>query len=95
VLEARYRPEPNLPISSLQKELNAHFGVLVSITPLNRFRAAQGLERQPARMEKNQDRSSTSEQDWQDGAGGLLLVATVHETGLLAHLETAMAPCLT
>jgi hypothetical protein len=51
-LEARCREEPSLPSSSLQKELNAHFGVLVSITHLNRMRAAQSLERQPARMEK-------------------------------------------
>src|SRR5947209_7029164 len=51
-LEARCRQEPSLPSSSLQKELNAHFGVLVSITHLNRMRAAQSLERQPARMGK-------------------------------------------
>jgi transposase len=74
-LQARCREEPDLPSSSLQKELNAHFGVLVSITHLNRIRAAQGLERRPARMEKNQDPSSAPERDWQDGAGGLLLVA--------------------
>jgi len=49
----------------------------------------------PLGWEKNQDQSPTSERDWQDGAGGLLLVAAVHETGLLAHLETAIAPCLT
>lgn len=42
--------------------------------------------------EKNQHQSSAPERDWQDGAGGLLLVAAVHETGLLAHLETALAP---
>jgi transposase len=51
-LEARCREEPSLSSSSLQKELHAHFGVLVSITHLNRIRAAQGLERQPARMGK-------------------------------------------
>ncbi len=51
-LEARCRKEPGLPSSFLQKELNTHFGVLVSITHLNRIRAAHGLERQPARMEK-------------------------------------------
>jgi transposase len=51
-LEARCREEPGLPSSSLQKELNAHFEVLVSITHLNRIRAAHGLARQPARMEK-------------------------------------------
>jgi len=53
------------------------------------------LKGTPLGWKKNQDPSSTSERDWQDGAGGLLLVAAVHETGLLAHLETAMAPCLT
>jgi transposase len=51
-LEARCREEPSLPSSSLQRELNAHFAVLVSITHLNRIRAAHGLERQPARMGK-------------------------------------------
>jgi transposase len=51
-LEARCREEPSLPSSSLQKELQAHFDVLVSITHLNRIRAAHGLERQPARMGK-------------------------------------------
>ena len=51
-LEARCRQEPSLPSSSLQKELNTHFAVLVSITHLNRIRAAHGLERQLARMEK-------------------------------------------
>jgi transposase len=51
-LETRCREEPTLPSSSLQKELNAHFGVLVSITHLNRIRAARGLARQPARMGK-------------------------------------------
>jgi transposase len=51
-LEARCREEPSLPSSSLQKELLAHFGVLVSITHLNRIRAAHGLERQAARREK-------------------------------------------
>ena len=51
-LEARCREEAGLPSSALQKELQAHFGVLVSITHLHRIRAAHGLERQPARMEK-------------------------------------------
>jgi transposase len=51
-LEARCREEPSLPSSSLQKELHAHFGVLVSITHLNRIRAAHGLTRQPARLGK-------------------------------------------
>jgi hypothetical protein len=49
----------------------------------------------PFGWKKNQDPSSAPERDWQDGASGLLLVAAVHETGLLAHLETAIDPCLT
>src|SRR5712692_7837372 len=48
----------------------------------------------PLGWEKNQDPSSAPERDWQDGAGGLLLVAAVHETGLLPHFERAIAPCL-
>jgi hypothetical protein len=44
---------------------------------------------------KNHGQSSAPEQSWQDGAGGLLLVAAAHETGLLVQLETAIAPCLT
>jgi transposase len=51
-LEARCREEPSLPSSSLQKELNTHFGMLVSITHLNRIRAVHGVARQPVRMEK-------------------------------------------
>ena len=51
-LAVRCREEPGLPSSSLQKELNTHFGVLVSITHLNRIRAAHGLERQRARRGK-------------------------------------------
>jgi transposase len=51
-LETRCRQEPGLPSSSLQRELNTHFEVLVSITHLNRIRAAQGLGRPPARVEK-------------------------------------------
>ncbi len=42
-LKARCREEPSLPSSSLQQELNAHFGVLVSITHLNRIRVAHDL----------------------------------------------------
>jgi transposase len=51
-LEVRCREELSRPRSSLQKELHVHFGVLVSITHLNRIRAAHGLARQPARLGK-------------------------------------------
>jgi hypothetical protein len=49
----------------------------------------------PHGWKKNHGQSSAPERDWQVGAGGLLLVAAVHETGLLVHIESAIAPCLT
>src|SRR6266536_3881653 len=45
---------------------------------------------QPAKREKNQARE---EANVQQGAGGLLLLAAAHETGLLSDLETAIASC--
>src|SRR2546421_7733768 len=45
---------------------------------------------QPARREKNQGGMQTNVEE---GAGGLLLLAAAHETGLLCDLETAIAPC--
>ena len=49
----------------------------------------------PLGWKKNHEQSSAPEQDWHHGAGGLLLVAAAHETGLLAQLATAITPCLT
>ena len=45
---------------------------------------------QPARREKNQGGVQTNVEG---EAGGLLLLAAAHETGLLCDLETAIAPC--
>src|SRR5437588_672130 len=45
---------------------------------------------QPAKREKNH---GAVEVNVQEGAGGLLLVAAAHETGLLSDLETAIASC--
>jgi hypothetical protein len=36
---------------------------------------------------------SIGESRWQEGAGGLLLLAAAHETGLLPALETPLASC--
>ena len=44
----------------------------------------------PAWREKNH---GAVEANIQEGAGGLLLVAAAHETGLLSELETAVASC--
>src|SRR5712692_6132595 len=45
---------------------------------------------QPAKWEKNQGGVETNVEE---GAGGLLLLAAAHETGLLCDLETAIASC--
>ncbi len=45
---------------------------------------------EPARREKNH---RAVEANLQEGAGGLLLLAAAHETGLLGDLETAIASC--
>ncbi len=49
----------------------------------------------PLGWKKNRGQSSVPEQYWQDGAGGLLLVAATHETGLLAQLEKTIAAYVT
>jgi hypothetical protein len=46
--------------------------------------------KQPARRKKN---PTGEEATIQEGAGGLLLLAAAHETGLLSDLETAIASC--
>lgn len=45
---------------------------------------------QPAKRKKNQGDVETNVEE---GAGGLLLLAAAHETGLLCDLETAVASC--
>ena len=49
-LEARCREEPGLPSSSLQKELNAHFGVLVSIIKAGVYSSRGRIDRPPRRL---------------------------------------------
>jgi transposase len=51
-LEERCRSHPQIASSHLQAELEECFGVTISITHLNRVRAASGLNRQAARREK-------------------------------------------
>lgn len=52
VVEERCRSHPQIASSHLQAELEERFGVTISITHLNRVRAASGLNRQAARREK-------------------------------------------
>jgi transposase len=51
-LEGWCRAHPQAPSSLLQKELQEHFGVVISITHLNRLRAALGLARQAVERKK-------------------------------------------
>jgi transposase len=52
-LESRCSQAPQTPSSVIQKALQERFGLVVSITHLNRLRAARGLARQAVRGEKN------------------------------------------
>lgn len=80
-LEGFYQAHPRVPGKVVQALLEAQCGVRVSVTHLNRLRAA----RTPAtRVGKNQPGA------WQDGAGGLLLLAAAQETDLLPTLEAAL-----
>jgi len=89
-LQARCQSLPSIASSSVQRELEGHFGVKISITHLNRVRAASGLSRREVSAEKNQRQQPSSNSRWQEGAGSLLLLAAAHETGLLSALETAL-----
>ncbi len=89
-LKARCQSVPQTASSHLQDEIEEHFGVKISITHLNRVRALSHLSRQAALVEKNHREAEAS---IQEGAGGLLLLAAAHETGLLSGLSTAIASC--
>jgi transposase len=52
-LESRCSQAPKTPSSVIQKDLQERFGLVVSITHLNRLRASRGLARQAVRGGKN------------------------------------------
>jgi transposase len=51
-LKAECATTPQVPSSLLQQKLHEHLGVQISITHLNRIRAAHGLTRQAVEAEK-------------------------------------------
>src|SRR6266436_1071624 len=80
-LKGYYQQHPRAPGKAVQALLEERYGVRVSVTHLNRIRAALlGATRRG----KNQPGA------WQDGAGGLLLLAATQETDLLSTLEAAL-----
>jgi hypothetical protein len=58
-----------------------------------RFVLASAWEGAPKRRGKKREASPAAEPQWQEGAGGLLLVAAAQETGLLSSMETAVSAC--
>jgi transposase len=80
-LEGYYQQHSRAPGRAVQALLKAHAGVRISVTHLNRIRAA--LTRATRRGE-NQPGA------WQDGAGGLLLLAAAAESNLLPTLEATL-----
>ena len=88
-LEGYCRASPACTSRTVQTALYERFGVWISITHLNRVRVALGVSRHPQGAGENQPRMAP-QPDFQDGAGNLLLLAAVHETGLLAALEGAL-----
>ncbi len=96
-LEAYCRGAPSASGSMAQAALRDRFGLDVSVRHINRVRATLGVSwiyPQAGAGGAGGDRTSlappTSQPAWRDGAGGLLLLAAVHETGLLPALDTAV-----
>ena len=95
-LEERCQQAPQTPSSTIQMELQKRFDLHVSISQINRVRAALGMSNHstcPALGEKKAgEEGASSQPEWQEGAGSLLLLASAHQTGLRAVLQTALSP---
>jgi transposase len=95
-LEERCRQAPHTPSSAIQAILRDRFDLQVSISQINRVRAALGMSNHstcPALGEKKAgEEGASSQPEWQEGAGSLLLLASAHQTGLRAVLQTALSP---
>jgi transposase len=89
-LESRCQTTSRVASCQLQKELQEQLGVRISISHLNAVRAAHGWSNVASQAEKN---PAKEEAKVYQGVGGLLLLAAAQETGLLSHLETAIASC--
>ena len=74
-------------------ELQERFDLHVSISQINRVRAALAMSNHstcPARGKKGGGGSASSQPEWQEGAGSLLLLAAAHQTELLPRLQAAL-----
>jgi hypothetical protein len=76
----------------VQRLVAERFSLSVSVSQLNRVRAAHGLSRQAPLREKKPQTGVTIASGSHEQAGGLLLLAAATETGLLTQLEHALPP---
>ena len=93
-LEACCRDAPCTPSPTLQAALRERFDLQVSVSQINRVRAALGISNHAKRSPQEKKRAKQgllrSRPEWQEGAGSLLLLAAAQETELLSRLETAL-----
>jgi hypothetical protein len=82
--------DPQVPSCRLQAELEATFGITVSVGHLNRVRAQHGLTKPGCGRGAGSAKKKLSESTWQEGMGSFLLLAVARETGLLEQLVTAI-----
>ncbi|MBO0793360.1 MAG: helix-turn-helix domain-containing protein [Ktedonobacteraceae bacterium] len=97
-LEASCREAPCTSSPTLQTALREHFDLQVSVSQINRVRVVLGVSN-PSRRSLQRNKTgesgiSSSQPEWQEGVGSLLLLAAVQETALLSSLETALTPNL-
>jgi transposase len=93
-LEASCREAPSTPSSALQVALRERFDLQVSVSQINRVRAALGVSnpsKKSPQEKKGEPGASSSQPEWQEGVGSLLLLAVAQETGLLSCLEAALS----
>lgn len=78
--------------SELQRLIAEWFRLSVSVSQLNRVRAAHGARRAPPSSEKKPKTGLALPSGYHEQAGSLLLLAAAAETGLLTQLEQALPP---
>jgi hypothetical protein len=94
-LESYCHTSPGTPSRVVQAAFQERFGIQISLGYLNQVRAHLGLGSRTQEAGEKLDVASSSPTDpqWQEGAGGLLLVAAAEVSGLLSTMETAVARC--
>ena len=78
--------------SELQHLIAERFNLSVSVSQLNRARAAHGVRRVPPLRVKQAKAGLTIARGYHEQAGSLLLLVAAAETGLLTQLEQALPP---